>query len=450
MNTHTIDPRTIWALLTMEAGLVLALISLPTQGDRLPGLLGPLLLLALLPAGYAAVREIATLRDPSSRLLTGIGLALLTRAIVSSVPEPGIPGLASWLGHSAVPMAIGIGLWWRGGALAVSEYTAAEVRTEFGVLAICLIGALALVRPFLLSDPVLLGASVGLFALGGLVATAMSRQDAAEVVALRFGRTLATGSAVLPALTAVALVSILRPALLTTMWLTLAHIIELVLTPIGLLIAWLASLFPAAGRPPVPPPPLPRPMTEPAPDPAALAELQERLGWISWVVLIMLLVVGTVAALLVVRLLLANFVNVPARRAAKDASELTVERTGTPRADAQDFFGWLMRWLRGLGSRQAAARPHRQGSAHVDAVDAWSAYQQLLAWAARQGAPRRPPETTGQLQARLSQQAPEAATAVDLITTTYEYERYGDVHPPSERLQRLRAALAALAARTDR
>ena len=40
MNTHTIDTRTIWALLTMEAGLVLALISLPTQGDRLPGLLG--------------------------------------------------------------------------------------------------------------------------------------------------------------------------------------------------------------------------------------------------------------------------------------------------------------------------------------------------------------------------------------------------------------------------
>jgi hypothetical protein len=440
MNTHTIDPRTIWALLAMEAGLVLPIISLPTQGDRLPGLLGPLLLLALLPAGYAAVREFATLRDPSWRLLTGIGLALLTRAIVATVPEPGIPGLAGWLGHSAIPMAIGIGLWWRGGALAVSEYTAAEVRTEFGVLALCLIGALALVRPFLLQDPVLLGASVGLFALGGLVATAMSRQDAAEVVALRFDRTLATGSAVLPALAAVVMVSILRPALLTTMWLSLAHIIELILTPIGLLIAWLMSFFPAPGPAGAPPPPLPRPVPDAAPDPADLAALQERLGWIGWVVLLTLLVVGTVAALLVVRMLLANFVNPPTQRTDRDASELSVERTGTPKGDAQDLWAWLLHWLR----RSRPVRPSRGGSAPVDAVDAWSAYQRLLEWAARQGIPRRPPETTGELQARLNEHAPESATAVDLITSTYEYERYGDVAPPADRLTRLRGALADL------
>jgi hypothetical protein len=440
MNTHTIDARTIWALLTMEAGLLLPIISLPTQGDRLPGLLGPLLLLALLPAGYAAVREIATLRDPSWRLLTGIGLALLTRAIVSNVPEPGIPGLAGWLGHSTVPMAIGIGLWWRGGALAVSEYTASEVRTEFGVLALCMIGALALVRPFLLQDPVLLGASVGLFALGGLVATAMSRQDAAEVVALRFDRTLATGSAVLPALTAVVMVSILRPALLTTMWLTLAHIIELILTPIGLLIAWLMSFFPAPGPPGAPPPPLPRPVPEAGPDPAALAALQERLGWISWVVLITLLVVGTIAALLVVRILLSNFVRPPTPSLPRRA-DLTVERTGTPKGDAQDLWAWLLHWLR--RSRQPGPLTRVQH----EAVDAWSAYQQLLAWAARQGIPRRPPETTGQLQARLTQHAPESATAVDLITSTYEQERYGDIHPPTDHLTRLRAALTAL---TDR
>jgi hypothetical protein len=443
MNTHTIDSRTIWALLAMEAGLVLPIISLPTQGDRLPGLLGPLLLLALLPAGYAAVREIATLRDPSWRLLTGIGLALLTRAIVSDVPSPGIPGLAGWLGHSAVPMAIGIGLWWRGGALAVSEYTAAEVRTEFGVLALCLIGALALVRPFLLQDPVLLGASVGLFALGGLVATAMSRQDAAEVVALRFDRTLATGSAVLPAVTAVVMVAILRPALLTTMWLTLAHIIELILTPIGLFIAWLMSFLPSPGPPQTPPPPLPRPVPDAAPDPAALAALQEQLGWISWVVLITLLVVGTVAALLVVRLLLANFVNPPTVSVPRQA-DLTVERTGTPKGDAQDFLNWLLHWLRGRRSRPVTPRT---GSAPLDVVDAWLAYRRLLDWAARQGVARRPPETTGQLQARLNERAPESAGAVDLITETYENERYGEIHPPGDRLTRLRAALAAL---TDR
>jgi hypothetical protein len=444
LNTHTIDPRTIWALLTMEAGLVLPIISLPTQGDRLPGLLGPLLLLALLPAGYVVVREIATLRDPSWRLLCGIGLALLTRAIVSNVPEPGLPGLAAWLGHSVVPMAIGIGLWWRGGALAVAEYTASEVRAEFGVLAVCLIVALALVRPFLLPDPVLLGASVGLFAIGGLVATAMSRQDAAEVVALRFGRTLATGAAALPAVTAVVLVGILRPTLLTTMWATLAHIVELMLTPLGWLIAWLLSLFPAPGTPQPPPPPLPRPTAEPGPDPAALAALQENLAWMGWVVLFTLLLVATVAAFLVVRILLENFVTPPAR-AEPPTPELTTERTGTPTGDAQDLLGWVLRWLRArLAGRTRAERAAPKTSAQVEVADAWAAYAQLLQWAARQGLGRRPPETTGQFQARLTRHSPEAANTVDLVTSTYEYERYGDVHPPGDRLRRLREALAAL------
>ena len=49
MNTRLVDPRSIWALLAMEAGLALPIISLPAQGDRLPGVLGPLLLLVLLP-----------------------------------------------------------------------------------------------------------------------------------------------------------------------------------------------------------------------------------------------------------------------------------------------------------------------------------------------------------------------------------------------------------------
>src|SRR6185503_12028125 len=136
----------------MEAGLAFPLISLPTQGDRIVGVLGPLLLLALLPLGYLAVREIAALRDPSWRLLVGIGLALLTRAVVSTVPEEGLHGLAIWLGRGIVPTAIGVGLWWRGAAMTAAELTAAEVRTEFGVLSVVLIGALALIRPFLLPD----------------------------------------------------------------------------------------------------------------------------------------------------------------------------------------------------------------------------------------------------------------------------------------------------------
>src|SRR6202158_2824111 len=103
----------------MEVGLVLPLMSLPTHGARIPGSLGPLLLAMLLPLGYVAVYRIRDLRDPSWRLLSGIGLALGTRALVSVVPEPGLPGVAIWLGRSVVPMAFGIALWWRGSALSV-------------------------------------------------------------------------------------------------------------------------------------------------------------------------------------------------------------------------------------------------------------------------------------------------------------------------------------------
>ena len=60
----------------MEVGLALPIMSLPTQGDRLPGLFGPLLLVMMLPLGYVAVYQIRDLRDPSWRLLSGIGLAL--------------------------------------------------------------------------------------------------------------------------------------------------------------------------------------------------------------------------------------------------------------------------------------------------------------------------------------------------------------------------------------
>jgi hypothetical protein len=106
-----------------------------------------------------------------------------------------------------------------------------------------------------------------------------------------------------------------------------------------------------------------------------------------------------------------------------------------------------MRWLRGLigGRRRAAATS--QAVAEPGPADAWAAYQRLLAWAERQGLGRRPAESTGQLRARLAQHAPENADGLSLVTSTYEWERYGNVHPPGDRLQRVRAALAALVGR---
>jgi hypothetical protein len=443
MNTRLVDPRTLWTILAMEAALALPLISLPTQGDRLPGLLGPALLVALLPLGFVAVRLFARLRDPSWRLLAGLGLALLPRAVVSVVPADGAAGLATWLARSIVPVAIGIGLWWRGGAVAVAELTPAEVRTEFSVLAVCLLLVLTIIRPFLLGDPTLLGAAVAVFAVAGLIGMALSRQDAADLVSLSYGRTLAATTAVLPAASAVVLVGVLRPELLGAMWRGLARLIELALLPIGLLLAWLASLLPrgAPGPPPLPPP---RPTPDVLPDPAALAAAQQSLAWLASLILFTLLLAGAGLALLAARLLLQNWIGSPSQGSPRQVDTVVVERSGTPHADARDLFGWLLRWFRGRLGRRANAR--RAGGAVADdrIADSWAAYQRLLAWAARQGLGRRPAETTGQLQARLRQHAPEAANAVELLTTTYEWERYGAIHPPADRLRRLQAALKAL------
>jgi len=447
VNTRLVDPRTIWALLAMEAGLALPIISLPAQGDRLPGVLGPLLLLVLLPLGFAGVFQIRELRDPSWRLLGGIGLALLGRLAVSAVPEPGMTGLAVWLGRSFVPAAIGVALWWRGGALCVAELTASEIRTEFSVLAVCMIGVMALIRPFLLADPFLLGGSVALFAVGGLVASALSRQDAAETASAGSSRVLATTAALVPIGTAVVLVSILRPGLLGAMWTALARLVELILTPLGWLLAWLASLLPRGG-PAGPLPPIIRPTPDALPNTAALSDLQDRMEWLGWLVLFTLLIAAALVALLVARMLLNNFIGSPTRPAPDPDVELTVERSGTPRRAAHDLFGWLMRWLRQrFRLRPSSVDGSRGRAAEATAADAWAAYRQLLEWAASKGLSRRPSETTGQLQSRLARLAPDSNEAVDLVTSTYEWDRYGQIPPRPDRLRRVRQALAALLAR---
>ncbi len=438
MNTRSVDIQTLWTVLAMEAALALPLISLPTQGDRLTGLAGPALLILLLPAGFGGVLLLPALREPSWRLLTGIGLALATRAVVSVVPEAGMPGIAMWLARSFVPAAIGIGLWWRGGALAVAELTPAEVRTEFSIIAICMLVILALIRPFLLPDPLLLGGCVGLFAVAGFIGTALARQDAAEIPSLRSGRALAVAAGMLAAAMTVLLVVVLRPELLAAMWLLVAHLIELLLTPLGLLLAWLASLFPRGAPAPLPaPPPLPTPA---APDPAALAGAQERLAWIGTVIAITLLACAGLAAILAARLLLSNFINAPQSLArARGQPDVVAESTGRrPTDDAADLLSWLMRLFRGRLARGSLTAPSSPR------VDAWLAYRQMMTWAEVHGVGRLPAETTGQLSTRLARHFPEAAPAVELITLTYEWERYGAFKPTPERLDRVREAMATL------
>jgi Domain of unknown function (DUF4129) len=446
VNTRIVDQRTTWTVVAMEAALALPIMSLAVQGDRLPGLAGPLLLLALLPAGCAAVFRIAPLRDPSWRLLAGIGLALATRAVVEYVPQPGLPGLTVWFARSVLPAVVGIALWWRGGALAVAELTPGDVRNEFSIIALCLLVTLAFARPFLLPDAMLLGSAVGLFALGGLIGAALSRQDAADIAAPRLGRVLAIGTSILPAVVAVVLVGSLRPELLTRMWLLLARAIELVLTPIGWLVYWLSSLFPRT-VPQALPTPQPVP-TRPPIDPAALADAQERMAWLGTLVLIILLAAAAAAALVVARMLLTNFIRDPntLQPEVSAGEEMVVESSGSPGGEAADLVGWLMRWLRSRFAGRGARAPGISRR-DVAAADSWTAYQHLLRWADEQGLGRRPAETTGQLGTRLSHQVPDAAATVDLVTRAFEWERYGGVPTAAERLRGIREELGRLVSR---
>jgi hypothetical protein len=402
------------------------------------------LLLCLLPLGYMGVYLFAELRDPSWRLLAGIGLALLTRLIVASIPEG---GPMVWLGRSFLPAAIGVGLWWRGGALAVAELTPAEVRVEFSVLAVCLVCVLSLVRPFLLADPVLLGGSVGLFVVGGLVGSTLSRQAGAEVASPRSSALLGAVTSLVPAGLAVVLVGALRPELLRTMWFLLARAIELVLTPIGWFLAWLSSMMPRVA-PGALPTPVPPPILPPI-DPGALADAQEHMAWLSALVIGTLLIAAAAAALLVARMLLQNVIGDPRAREIDNSmpDALESERSGAPTDEAADLLGWVIRWLRDRLYRRAQAR---RAARPADArLDAWAAYQRLLDWAEQRGLTRRPSETTGELSTRLQTNVPEAAQAVDLVTRTFEWQRYGAVEPQRDQLRLVHAALTELVDRNE-
>jgi len=105
---------------------------------------------------------------------------------------------------------------------------------------------------------------------------------------------------------------------------------------------------------------------------------------------------------------------------------------------------WLGHWLRGRLRREQDLAPG--DGADSAAADAWTAYRALLDWAAQHGIQRRPAETTHQLQERLVRAAPEAAESVGLVTSTYEWERYGEIRPASDLLRRVQAALHKLSA----
>lgn len=169
-------------------------------------------------------------------------------------------------------------------------------------------------------------------------------------------------------------------------------------------------------------------------------------AWLAWLVVLAMVLLATLAAALVVRLLLASrFVHWP-RPAAESPASISVEPAGNANRDARLLVGWLLRWLRRWLARPP--RPRSAGAEHLrggaDALNAWAAYRVLLEWAERHGARRRPAETTQQFGSRLVRQAPDAAETIELVTRTFEWERYGDIPPSLDHLRRLERAVRNL------
>jgi hypothetical protein len=139
-------------------------------------------------------------------------------------------------------------------------------------------------------------------------------------------------------------------------------------------------------------------------------------------------------------LLLTNFIRPPVRWVTVSPGEdILSETTGAPGDEVSDVWAWLQQWLR---TRLARGRGvHRAATGQLDA---WRAYERLLVWAESQGVARRPAETPGQFAVRLEAAYPETATIVELVTRTFEWERYGGINPSRERIDRVLEGLGSL------
>jgi hypothetical protein len=432
----------LWAVLGIEAAVAMPIMATTMPGTGNARLLGTFLVLLLLPVGYIAVRRVDALRDPAWRVLVGFLLVVLLRLQTPLAEGDGAAAAMARFVTAIVPAALAFALWWRGGSFIEAELTAADVQLEFLFGGVALLIMLVVFHGIVAIDPQILVWATGLFAVSGLIAVALARQDAADATSLGGGRVLASSVALLPIGVAIVLLQVLRPDVMGAMWVGLARLIELALTPLFLLLSWLASLLPARGAPTEARPvfrPSPRP-----PDLDALARQQAPPDWIPWLALTLVLLLVLFMAAGILRLLLESevVVRTPGQRKT-DMEGVTVESSGSAGHDVRQLATWLARWLRRRLARDGPL--HATSNSQPDGpADARTAYRSLLAWAEQRGIGRHASETTPQLQDRLVHAAPDSREAVDLVTRTYEWERYGDVHPPNDRLQRVLAALRGL------
>jgi len=441
MSTHTVRQEVLWTVLAMEAAVALPIMSVIAPGEGNARFLATFLLVLLLPLGFAAVRMFPPLRDPAWRVLAGFALVVALRSQAPLAPGEGAAAAMARFLQAVVPASLAFAMWWRGSSFADAELVAADVHLEF-MFGGCALLLMQLVFHGLVAvDPQVLVWSAGLFVASSMVALALARQDAADAAALGGGRVLGATVGLLPVGVTIVLLMILRPDVMSTLWLGLARLIELALMPLLLLLSWLASLVPAAGpafdaRPP--PRPIPR-----GPSIEDLARQQQPPDWIPYIALTLVLVLVLFMAAGILRLLLESEIVIrPPRQRGRADSSSVVEHTGGAGQDARQLLGWLAAWLRRRLLR--STRPTAPaGAAHV-AADAWTAYRALLQWAAEHGSARKPTETTQQLRERLAEREPAVAEAVGLVTSTFEEERYGERPQPADRLGRVQAAVREL------
>lgn len=427
--------------MAMEASLIYVFIAswLAGPGQRIP--LGPLVALGLLPLGYVAARYRPLLADPRQRLAFGVAASLGLRLLVSPLPEESVllVALLGWLGSALVPAAIGLGLWWRGGGVAESEFSADGVRNEFMLVGAGLLAVLALFGHLVMTDPLTRSLTVALFLCSGLAAVGLARQETAGAPRTAGSGAMVGVSVLLLLLVTLGLVALLTPDAVATLMSVgqevLLAIGRLLMFPLALLLSWIEFEMTAeAGRVAMPQPPrLPEPRQGP------MLPL-----WLEQLLAVMLIAVVVVAVLVAV-VVLAWAVLAIVRRFSfgSDARRpVAVEGEGTLWQDAAAMMAALRGWFARLAGGALLGVASIPGELMVR--NARAAYRHLLRWAKHQGLERAPSETPREFQQRLALHLPEGTDHYHVLTEAYHLARYGGVVAAEPEVARLRQSLQAL------
>ncbi len=439
---------TAWALMVMEAALVLPLLSVWLAAPEGRVALGPIVGLAMLPLGYFAVRRVPIRGHAMHRWPVALGTAYALRLLVSlplvlQAPPPAVaPPLwwLNWLLGAVLPAGLGYALWWRGASLAEAELTVDGVRNEFVLAGGGLFVMLAVIRDTAGIGPIASGFAVVGFLCAGLVAVGLARQHEAGLVPTPGSSALVAGSALLLLGGGVALVLALSPdlagAVLTLLSNGVGLLLWLLMLPLLALFSWLQLRFP-----------LPQDLS-PMPADALPGEPPEHLRLPEWLVDLIAFAMGTlglVALVMVAVVLVCLLLTLLQRTSWRvgGRTPVAVDHEGSPWEDARGLVAGLGGWLGRLAGRARGIGAWGRSSR---VSDARAAYRAFLRWARQRDLPRATAETPGEFARRLAIALPGGADHYRLLTASYEYARYGDRPASEAEVARLCVSLDALAA----